>query len=80
MVEGYDSPLDFLVDKGYLSNPTFEQMTPPSEPLSESDLDRLQSLEDYDENMLKRLSEDEERNILILDKVSNWCERVIIEF
>ena len=69
MVEGYDSPLDFLVDKGYLSNPTFEQMTPPSEPLSENDLDRLQGLEDYDQNMLKRLSEDEERNILILDKV-----------
>jgi len=68
-VEGYDSPLEFLVDEGYLSKPEFHQMTPPDEPLSETDLNRVYDKDDYDGKLLTRLSESEERNLLILNKV-----------
>lgn len=73
-VEGYDSPLEFLVDKGYLSKPEFHQMTPPDEPLSEADLNRVYNKDDYDGKLLTRLSESEERNLLILNKVRDLLQ------
>ncbi len=68
-VEGYDSPLQYLVDEGYLSDPEFHEMTPPDEPLSDSDLDRVYGKEDYDDRLLNSLSESDERNLMILEKV-----------
>ncbi len=68
-VEGYDSPLEFLVSGGYLSDPEFHQMTPPHEDLTNDDVSRLSESGEYSKEVLVRLSENEERNLLILDKV-----------
>ena len=73
-VDGYESPLDFLVDEGYLSQPEFHQMTPPDEPLSDADLNRVYDKEDYDGKLLTKLSESDERNLLILDKVRDLLQ------
>jgi len=68
-VEGYDSPLDFLVSEGYLSDPEFHQMTPPHEDLTDEDVGRLSKSGEYSNEVLVRLSENEGRNLLILEKV-----------
>lgn len=73
-VEGYDSPLEYLVKEGYLSDPEFHQMTPLDEPLSDTDLDRVYDKDDYDDKLLKRLTESEERNLLILNKVQDLVQ------
>jgi len=81
-VEGYDSPIDFLVGEGYLSDPDFHQMTPPGEPLSDSDLERVYGKDDYDEKLLDSLTDSEERNMLILDKarelIAEGHRRIIV--
>jgi superfamily II DNA or RNA helicase len=74
-VEGYDSPLDHLVEEGYLSRPSFHEMTPPNEKLTDDDLERVSNLDDYDDKLLLKLSEDEWRNLLILDKLDDLIIR-----
>ena len=74
-VEGYDSPLDHLVEEGYLSRPSFHEMTPPNENLTDDDLERVSNLDDYDDKLLLKLSEDEWRNLLILDKLDDLIKR-----
>ena len=74
-IEGFASPLDYLVENGYLSNPKFHQMTPPNEPLSDDEKDRVYDSDDYSDNILNILSEDEERNLLILDKIGQLVKK-----
>ena len=57
-------------------------MTPPGEPLSDSDLERVYGKDDYDEKLLDSLTDSEERNMLILDKarelIAEGHSRIIV--
>ena len=68
-VDGYSSPLDYLVDENYLSKPIFHQMPFVSEDLTEREKQRLFDADEYPESILEKLSDDEKRNLLILDRV-----------
>jgi DNA repair protein RadD len=68
-VEGYSSPLDYLVDENYLSKPVFHQMPFVNEGLTERESQRLFDADEYPESILEKLSDDEKRNLLILDRV-----------
>lgn len=70
-VEGYDSPLDFLVEEGYLSTPIFHDMTPPGHSLTVEDRERILNGGDYSEAAMDRLTNDDERNLLIVQKVQD---------
>jgi superfamily II DNA or RNA helicase len=74
-VEGYDSPLDYLVAENYLSKPVFHQMSSPGTPLSERDYARVEDSEDYSQEVIQLLSDDEMRNLLILDRVKKLIKR-----
>jgi superfamily II DNA or RNA helicase len=50
-------------------------MTPPDENLTDDDLERVSNMDDYDEQLLLKLSEDEWRNLLILDKLDDLIKR-----
>ena len=68
-VDGYSSPLDYLVDENYLSKPIFHQMPFVNEDLTEREKQRLFDADEYPESILEKLSDDEKRNLLILDRV-----------
>jgi DNA repair protein RadD len=68
-VEGYSSPLDYLVDENYLSKPVFHQMPFMNQGLTEREKQHLFDADEYPESLLEKLSDDEKRNLLILDRV-----------
>ena len=70
-VQGYDSPLDFLVAEEYLSTPVFHDMTPPGRSLTEQDRKRILEGGDFSEAAMDRLTDDDERNLLIVQKVQD---------
>jgi DNA repair protein RadD len=70
-VTGYDSPLDFLVAEEYLSTPVFHDMTPPGRSLTEQDRQRILEGGDFSEAAMDRLTDDDERNLLIVQKVQD---------
>ena len=68
-VEGYDSPIDYLIDEGYLASPTFESLPYSSaEQLPSETLESLATALDIPETVLAQLALDEQRNLLILNR------------
>ena len=69
-VEGYDSPIDYLVDEGYLSDTHFRSLlydgtyTPSSQ-----DLERVARALDVPSNILEALALDEQRNLVIVREI-----------
>nr|WP_240743679.1 DEAD/DEAH box helicase [Mycobacterium paragordonae] len=76
-VTGYENPVDYLIEEGYLARPTFESLnySGPSGPLSPEELSRLGDALDVPEDLLIQLAEDEQRNLLIL----NRTERLVAQ-
>jgi DNA repair protein RadD len=75
-VRGYDNPVDYLIEKGYLARvknvSLFYQngMT-----LSSDDLKYLQENFELSKSIIKKLSIDQMRNILIIDKIEELVTR-----
>ena len=81
-VEGYDNPIDYLVDSGYLakvhSDPIFYES---GMEISNEDIDYLRDNLRLPERILKTLSEDKIRNLLILNRLKELSEnhkRIIV--
>lgn len=66
-VEGYDNPVTYLVDQGYLARPTFRKiLSNVSIELSESDERKLQEFLDLPSSVLNKLGSNEKRNLIIV--------------
>jgi len=66
-VEGYDNPVKYLVDQGYLARPTFRRiLSNVSIELSESDEIKLQDFLDLPTSVLNKLGSNEKRNLIIV--------------
>ena len=74
-VEGYDSPITYLVDKGYLSKVNFEELEYDSGASSTLDLDSIANGRDIPKAMLQELSADGMRNAFIIEKVEELLTR-----
>ena len=71
-VPGYDSPIDYLIDQGYLARPIFRSLPyKPNEDLDEEQISLLSSSLDIPEGILRQLAEDEHRNLIIINAVEN---------
>lgn len=81
-VEGYDNPVRFLVDEGYLAETEFVQLAYTSkEALSPADLLELADALDVPQRIIRALAADEQRNMLILNQtetISREHHRVIV--
>jgi DNA repair protein RadD len=74
--EGYDNPVKYLVDQGYLARTTFAPLTyKGGTELSERDRRALVEAIDIPAGLLERLAEDEERNLLIVSRVESLAQR-----
>jgi superfamily II DNA or RNA helicase len=69
-VDGYDNPVDYLIDEGYLARPKFEPLYyDGGNELSYRDLRMLEQALDISPNLLKIISEDDQRNLQIIHRI-----------
>lgn len=73
-VEGYDSPVRYLIDEGYLADTEFVQLrhTAGSQ-LSPAELEELRDALDVPQSIINSLAADEQRNMLILSRAESMC-------
>ena len=66
-VEGYENPIDFLVDRGFLANPHFRDLFYDGGVLpTEADIAAIEQGLDVPKQFLDRLGKDDQRNLLII--------------
>lgn len=70
-VSGYDSPIDYLVAEEYLSRTKFEQIYSNSTDIPEKALKQLEKGGDLTAESLAALSQDELRNLLIVQNIKS---------
>ena len=72
-ISGYPSPVNYLVDQGYLARAKFDRLFYSGGPsLSPTDLQRIRTALDIPQDILERLAEDEQRNLAIIAR----CEQL----
>lgn len=75
-IEGYENPVDYLIDKGYLAKTINTTLLHESGiNLSKIDLEYLQKNYVLSDKVLKEISEDSLRNIAIITKVQQLIEK-----
>ncbi|MBM7511785.1 superfamily II DNA or RNA helicase [Nocardioides cavernae] len=81
-VPGYDNPVDYLVDEGYLADSQFESLhSAVGIELSPKDVSDLADGLDIPARVLQQLAEDEQRNLLIVHRTEAMARthpRIII--
>jgi len=82
-VKGYDSPIKYLVDQKYLSNTIFQSLEVNTQlNLSEEDIKSIERNTEYSNVILNELSNNGERNSIILEKIGNLIdlkhERILV--
>ena len=75
-VPGYDSPVDYLAAHGYLATLQFRPLRYHSHGrLADTEISLLASSLDVPESILRRLAEDEQRNLVIVNAVEDLIRR-----
>jgi superfamily II DNA or RNA helicase len=71
-IPGYKSPIDYLIAEGYLADPEFEKLEISNENLfSPAELVELQKVLEIPTHILKKLGEDDIRNLKIITKLED---------
>jgi DNA repair protein RadD len=74
-VEGYNNPIDYLTDQGYLAKVNYRQLLYEQGRLTDKDLEAISESIDIPLNVLKTLGEDEQRNLKIIKEVEELSQR-----
>lgn len=75
-VDGYDNPVEYLVNEGYLAKATFRPILHETGfALSESDKEKIKENLEVPTHILERLAEDEVRNLVILSEIEQLIKR-----
>lgn len=75
-IEGYASPIEFLIEKGYLARPTFVRLYSDSKiELSPAELQELATDLEVPESVLQRLASDDQRNLKIIATAEDLMRR-----
>lgn len=75
-IEGYDNPVDYLVDQQYLARVDYQPLFyEGSITLSPSDIKKVQEHFDIPDTILKRLADDEMRNLAIVTAIEDLAKR-----
>ena len=71
-VPGYNSPVDYLIDKGYLARPFFRSLRYKSnEELDDRTIADVSSSLEVPEYVLRQLAADEQRNLVVIGAIEN---------
>ena len=75
-IEGYENPVDYLIDEGYLAKIINKPLLYKSGlTLTENDLKYLKDNLSLSDSFLSKLSQDQQRNILIIQKIDELINR-----
>ncbi len=75
-IEGYSSPVEYLIQEGYLAAPDFRALYyAPAHTLTAQQLDELATALDVPRSVLETLAADEQRNLLIVTAVEDLLRR-----
>jgi DNA repair protein RadD len=75
-IPGYENPVDYLIDQGYLAKAEFRSLMSESGiTLSNKDLSYIQDELDLPIKVLESLAQDEQRNLKIILEVENLAKR-----
>jgi len=74
-VPGFDNPVDYLIDEGYLARPAFRSIEYKGAALTEGERNRLASSLDIPRDLLKRIADDYLRNLAIANEVRDLARR-----
>ncbi len=75
-VEGYDDPVTFLIEEGYLARPTFKTLNSGAGlELTEADIRELSDSIDVPDSLLQKLGTDAQRNLKIIAAVKDLASR-----
>ncbi len=81
-VSGYQNPVDYLVDEGYLARPNFESLFyEQGNSLSHQDIILIEESLDIPGRLLETLAQDEQRNLLIIKRIEDLVQhhsRIIV--
>lgn len=80
-VEGYENPVDYLVDAGYLARVIFKPLVYEDTKLTEEEKSSIQTSKEIPKSLLNKFAEDEKRNLLIVNeaiKLTNNHRRIIL--
>ena len=73
-VEGRDNPVSFLMEQRYLARPTFRRLEVEATAELKRQMNNVAASQDYDETLLDSLSEQADRNILIVNEIRRLIE------
>lgn len=72
----YSNPIEYLIEHDYLAKPETRTLLCQSGfELSDSDLEEIESALDIPEHILRRLGEDEQRNLRIISEIESLADR-----
>lgn len=75
-VDGYENPVDYLVDEGYLAKPVFEPLKVDSpKGLTEKDRQEIATALEVPAYVLEKLAKDDIRNLRIMLKLEELAQR-----
>lgn len=74
-IEGWDDPVAYLMDEGYLARPTFRNLTYESTPdLTDRLKVAVQAEDDFSSEALEALANEVNRNVVIIDEVKRLID------
>lgn len=69
-IEGFDSPIEYLISEGYLARPIFKPlMHKGGLNISSADLEKIKENFEITDEILKQLAEDEKRNLKVISAI-----------
>lgn len=75
-VPGYDSPVDYLIDRGYLARPIFQTLHYKSDDsLDDRTIAELSLSLDVPEYVLRQLAADQQRNLMVISAIENLVRK-----
>lgn len=80
-VEGYENPVDYLTDAGYLAKVNFKPLIYEDSTLSEKEKIDIQTYKEIPKSLLNKFAEDEKRNLVIINeaiRLSQSHKRIIL--
>ena len=74
-IDGFDSPIDYLVAEGFLARPEFHAILAEGGDLDEAELAEVQDAFEIPDSVLRSLADDLQRNLLIIHGIEELARR-----
>ena len=74
-VAGWDDPVSYLMEQGYLAQPTFQRLEFKATSELKANLNKAGKGDDYDSSLLESIAKQVDRNIIIIDEIRQLIKK-----